>query len=171
MIRGPLISDTLQALQGWDLEASKRADLDQAAPDQQHRRSYAGLAEEGLQCPQCPLRSCWTADRALVLAARSGTGQRHWKPLLLWHMANSESLLGEGLSWTWEVFSAGGDLIQTDQALAWLEGMGSQGHPEVADWSEATRKRVAGGLLKAGVGSWPAAGPRQASLHGLLPGR
>jgi hypothetical protein len=49
------------------------------------------------------------------------------------------------------VFSGGGDLLQTDQALAWLEATSSQGHPEVADWSEATRKRVAGGLLKAGV--------------------
>jgi hypothetical protein len=66
-------------------------------------------------------------------------------------MANSEGLLGDGLAWTWEVFSAGGDLLQTDQALAWLESTGSQGHPEVEEWSEGTRKRVAGGLLKAGV--------------------
>jgi hypothetical protein len=29
LIRGPLISDTLQALQGWELEASKRANLEQ----------------------------------------------------------------------------------------------------------------------------------------------
>jgi hypothetical protein len=35
--------------------------------------------------------------------------------------------------------------------LTWLESTGDQGHPEVAAWSEATRKRVAGGLLKAGV--------------------
>ena len=28
LIRGPLISDTLQTFQGWDLEASKRVNLD-----------------------------------------------------------------------------------------------------------------------------------------------
>ena len=73
--------------------------------------------------------------------------------------------------WSWEVYSAGGDLLQTDQALAWLEGTGSQDHPEVAAWSEATRKRVAGGLLEGRRRFRAAAGPREAPLHGLLPGR
>ena len=49
------------------------------------------------------------------------------------------------------MYGDGADLIQTAQALTWLESTGTQGHPEVTEWSEATRKRVAGGLLKAGV--------------------
>jgi hypothetical protein len=150
LIRGPLISDTLQALQGWELEASKRANLDRlresnsiGAPTQAWLKKVCGAISSRFDPAG--------RDRPLVLATRTTTGQRHWKPLLLWHLANSDRLLGAGLSWSAQIFSAGGDLLQTDQALAWLEGSGSQDHPEVAAWSEATRKRVAGGLLKAGV--------------------
>jgi hypothetical protein len=150
LIRGPLVGDTMQALQGWDLEASKRANLDRlrqsnsiGAPTQAWLKKVCGAISSRFDPAG--------RDRPLVLAARNATGQRHWKPLLLWHLANSDRLLGDGLSWSAQIYSAGGDLLQTEQALAWLEGTGSQDHPEVAAWSEATRKRVAGGLLKAGV--------------------
>jgi hypothetical protein len=150
LIRGPLISDTLQALQGWDLEASKRANLDQlrksnsiGAPTQAWLKKVCGALSARFDPEE--------KDRSLLLAARNATGQRHWKPLLLWHLANTDRLLGDGLRWSAQVYSDGGDLLQTEQALGWLESTGSQGHPEVAAWSEATRKRVAGGLLKAGV--------------------
>jgi hypothetical protein len=150
LIRGPLVSDTLQAFQSWDLEASKRANLDLlrqsnsiGAPTQAWLKKVCGAISSRFEPAG--------RDRPLVLATRTTTGQRHWKPLLLWHLAYSDRLLGDGLSWSAQIYSAGGDLLQTDQALAWLEGTGSQDHPEVASWSEATRKRVAGGLLKAGV--------------------
>ena len=150
LIRGPLISDTLQALQGWDLEASKRANLDQlrqsnsiGAPTQAWLKKVCGALSARFD-PE-------GKDRSLLLAARNATGQHHWKPLLLWHLANSDRLLGDGLRWSAGVYDTGGDLLQTEQALAWLESTGNQEHPEVAAWSEATRKRVAGGLLKAGV--------------------
>lgn len=150
LIKGALIGETLQVFRGWDLEVSKRANLDQVrasnsvgAPTQAWLKQVCTTFSRRFD-PSGP-------DRALALAARSATGRQHWRPLLLWHMANSEGLLGDGLAWTWEVFSAGGDLLQTDQALAWLAGTSSHGHPEVAEWSESTRKRVAGGLLKAGV--------------------
>ena len=150
LIRGPLVSDTLQALQGWELEASKRANLEQL----RQTNSIGAPTQAWLKKVCSALSSRFEPagrDRALVLAARMETGQRHWKALLLWHLANSEQLLGDGLRWSAQVHRDGADLLQTDQALAWLEGTSSQGHPEVTEWSEATRKRVAGGLLKAGV--------------------
>ena len=150
LIRGPLVTDTLQALQGWELEASKRANLNEIGAS----NSIGAPTQAWLKKVCSALSSRFEPagrDRALVLATRTTTGQRHWKPLLLWHLANSDRLLGAGLSWSAQIYSAGGDLLQTEQALAWLEGTGSQEHPEVAAWSEATRKRVAGGLLKAGV--------------------
>jgi hypothetical protein len=150
LIKGALVIETLQVFQGWDLEASKRANLDRvrasnsiSAPTQAWLKQVCTTFSRRFD-PSGP-------DRSLALAARTAIGRLHWRPLLLWHMANSEELLGDGLAWTWEVFSAGGDLLQSDQALAWLESTSSQGHPEVAEWGEATRKRVAGGLLKAGV--------------------
>jgi hypothetical protein len=150
LIKGALVSETLQVFQGWDLEASKRTNLDRVrssnsigAPTQAWLKQVCTTFSRRFE-PSGP-------DRSLALAARTATGRQHWRPLLLWHMANSEGLLGDGLAWTWEVFSAGGDLLQTDQALTWLESTGSQGHPEVEEWSEGTRKRVAGGLLKAGA--------------------
>jgi len=150
LIRGPLISETLQALQGWDLEASKRANLDQlrrsnsiGAPTQAWLKKVCGALSNRFEPT--------VRDRSLVLAARTETGQRHWKSLLLWHLCNSDQLLGDGLRWSAQVYSDGADLLQTAQVLTWLESTSSQDHPEVAAWSEATRKRVAGGLLKAGV--------------------
>jgi hypothetical protein len=150
LIRGPLISDTQLALQGWDLEASKRANLDQL-----RKSNSIGAPTQAWLKKVC---GCLSArfdpagrDRALALAARNETGQRHWKPLLLWHLANSDRLLGDGLRWSAGVYAAGGDLLQTDQVLTWLEDTVGPEHPKVAGWSEATRKRVAGGLLKAGV--------------------
>jgi len=150
LIKGALVSETLQVFQGWDLEASKRTNLDRVrasnsigAPTQAWLKQVCSTFSRRFE-PSGP-------DRSLALAARTQTGRQYWRPLLLWHMANSESLLGDGLIWAWEVFSAGGDLLQTAQALQWLESTGSQDHPEVAAWSEVTRKRVAGGLLKAGV--------------------
>ena len=150
LIRGPLVSDTLQALQGWELEASKRANLEQL----RQSNSIGAPTQAWLKKVCSALSSRFEPagrDRALVLAARTETGQRHWKSLLLWHLANSEQLLGDGLRWSAQVHRDGADLLQTAQVLTWLESTGAQGHPEVAEWSEATRKRVAGGLLKAGV--------------------
>lgn len=145
-----MISDTLQALQGWDLEASKRANLDQL-----RQSNSIGAPTQAWLKKVCSALSARfdpeEKDRSLLLAARNATGQRHWKPLLLWHLANTDRLLGDGLRWSAQIYSDGGDLLQTEQALAWLESTGSQDHQEVAAWSEATRKRVAGGLLKAGV--------------------
>ncbi|MCP9822930.1 BrxA family protein [Cyanobium sp. L1E-Cus] len=150
LIRGPLVSDTLQALQGWELEASKRANLEQL----RQTNSIGAPTQAWLKKVCSALSSRFEPagrDRALVLAAQTETGQRHWKSLLLWHLANSEQLLGDGLHWSAQVHRDGADLLQTAQVLTWLESTGAQGHPEVAEWSEATRKRVAGGLLKAGV--------------------
>ena len=150
LIKGALVSETLQVFQGWDLETSKRTNLDQVRSS----NSISAPTQAWLKqvCTTFSRRFDPSGrDRTLALAARTTTGHMHWRPLLLWHMANSEGLLGDGLAWSWEVFSAGGDQLQTDQALAWLESTGSQGHPEVAEWGEGTRKRVAGGLLKAGV--------------------
>ena len=150
LIRGPLISDTLQALQGWELEASKRANLEQL----RQTNSIGAPTQAWIKKVCSALSSRFEPagrDRALVLAARTETGQRHWKSLLLWHLANSEQLLGDGLRWSAQVHRDGADLLQTAQVLTWLESTSTQGHPEVAEWSEATRKRVAGGLLKAGV--------------------
>ena len=150
LIRGPLVSDTLQALQGWELEASKRANLEQL----RQTNSIGAPTQAWLKKVCSALSSRFEPagrDRALVLAARTETGQRHWKSLLLWHLANSEQLLGDGLRWSAQVHRDGADLLQTAQVLTWLESTSTQGHPEVAEWSEATRKRVAGGLLKAGV--------------------
>ena len=88
LIRGPLISDTLQALQGWELEASKRANLEQL----RQTNSIGAPTQAWLKKVCSALSSRFEPagrDRALVLAARTETGQRHWKSLLLWHLANS----------------------------------------------------------------------------------
>ena len=150
LIRGPLISDTLQAFQSWNLEDSKRANLDRL----RQSNSIGAPTQAWLKKVCSALSSRFDPagrDRPLVLAARTETGQRHWKPLLLWHLSIRDQLLGDGLCWSAQLYSDGADLLQSAQVLTWLESTGDQDHPEVAAWSEATRKRVAGGLLKAGV--------------------
>ena len=150
LIKGALISESLQVFQGWDLELTKRGNLDQV-----HASNSIGAPTQAWLKQVCTTFSRrfepLGRDRSLAMAACTATGRHHWRPLLLWHMANSEGLLGDGLVWSADMYARGGDLLQTDQALAWLESTAALGHPEVAEWSEGTRKRVAGGLLKAGV--------------------
>lgn len=150
LIKGTLVDDTLRALQGWDLAETKRSNLDRIrASNSIGAASQAWLKQV---CTTISRRFDPSGrDRSLVLAAQSNTGQRCWRPLLLWHMANSESLLGDGLSWIWSCHASGQETLQTAQALEWLEQTPQRHHPEVADWSLSTRKRVAGGLLKAAV--------------------
>jgi len=150
LIKGPLVEDTLRAFQEWDLGISKRANLARIrVSNSLGAQSQAWLKQV---CTTMSRRfDPHGRDLSLVHAARTSTGQRHWRALLLWHMASSEGLLGDGLDWIWTAFERGGDQILTSQALTWLDGTPSQGHPEVSSWSEATRKRVAGGLLKAAV--------------------
>ena len=150
LIKGALISETLQVCQGWDLQDSKRTNLDRVranncigAPTQAWLKQVCTTFSRRFE-PS-------SRDRSLVLAANTAIGQQHWKPLLLWHMANSEPLFGDGLLWAWDVSSAGGDQVQSAQALEWLESTTSQGHHEVDGWSANTRKRLASGLLKAGA--------------------
>jgi hypothetical protein len=150
LIKGTLVDDTLRAFQGWDLAKSKRSNLAQIRTS----NSIGAASQAWLKqvCATISRRfdpSGW--DRSLVLAAQSKTGQRCWRPLLLWHMANNESLLGDGLSWIWSCHANAHETLQTAQALEWLEQAPQRNHAEVADWSLSTRKRVAGGLLKAAV--------------------
>ena len=150
LIKGTLVDDTLRAFLGWDLAESKRSNLDRIrASNSIGAASQAWLKQV---CTTISRRFDPSGrDRSLVLAAQSKTGQRSWRPLLLWHMANSECLLGDGLSWIWSCHANGQETLQTAQALEWLEQAPQRDHPEVADWSLSTRKRVAGGLLKAAV--------------------
>ena len=150
LIKGALISDTLQVFQGWDLELSKRDNLARVRAN-----NCIGAPTQAWLKQVCTTFSRRFdpsgRDKPLALAAQSSLGQHQWKPLLLWHMANSEPLLGDGLLWAWDVSSSGGDQLQTAQALEWLESTSEAGHPEVKTWSLNTQKRVASGLLKAGV--------------------
>lgn len=150
LIKGALVDDTLRAFQSWDLAKSKRSNLDRIrASNSIGAASQAWLKQV---CTTISRRFDPSGrDRSLVMASQSKTGKRCWRSLLLWHMANSESLLSDGLSWLWWCHAHGQETLQTAQALEWLEQAPQRDHPEVADWSLSTRKRVAGSLLKAAV--------------------
>ena len=139
LIKGALISDTLQVFQGWDLKLSKRDNLARVRANNCIRAPTQAWLKQ--VCTTFSRRFDPSGrDKPLALAAKSSLGQHQWKPLLLWHMANSETLLGDSLLWAWDVSSGGGDQLQTAQVLEWLESTSEAGHPEVKTWSANTQK-------------------------------
>jgi hypothetical protein len=92
-------------------------------------------------------------DRPLVELAKSGCDQEVWKPLLLYHLTRDEFLVRDFLvNWLYPRFSTGAYRLRADDAIPYLHALSTK--KDIAwsgDWSEATTKRVASGLLRLAV--------------------
>lgn len=151
IIKGAMIEETYAVFAGWNLEQSKRENLDRLRAD-----NFIGAASATW------LRDVAKAfnrrfepndrDRALTLLAQHGCDLETWKPLMLWHMTRDEFLVRDFLlHWLFPAFEAGTFRVQTDDLLAFLQGIGKRGAKTEHAWSEQTLKRVAAGLLKLAV--------------------
>ncbi len=147
LIKGAMIDETWTAFQAWDLAETPRQNLERICADNPFNASVAWRRDirKVLNRRIDPNR-----DAPLIRLAQAGVEREIWNPLLLWHMTRDEFLLREFLTtFLWDRFEEGAVQVDTRDVLGWLAGIEEA---RALSWTEATRKRVAAGLLGIAVG-------------------
>jgi hypothetical protein len=151
VIKGAMIPETYAVFAAWDFASSKRENLDQL-----RQENFIGIrSATWLRDVAKVLNRRFEPagrDRALVVLAKSGCPLDEWKPILLWHITRDEFLLRDFLiHWLYPLFEDGVLRVRPQELDDFLLKLRSRGGEIEHDWSEITRQRVAGGLLKAAV--------------------
>lgn len=146
--KGALIDETYVAFKGWDLDRSKRENLDRfRAENPIGAKSVTWLRDVAkvLNRRFDPV----VRDRPLVQLAKNGCELGEWKPLLLWHMTRDEFLVRDFLqNWLYPAYEKGVLRFRSEDVASYLAGVGARGAVTEHSWSAATTKRVSAGLLK-----------------------
>lgn len=150
-VKGPMIDETYAVFAAWDLDRSKRDNLDRLRSE-----NFIGAGSvTWLRDVAKVLNRRFDPngrDRALVVLARHGLPIDEWKPLLLWHMTRDEFLVRDFLeTWLYPAYEAGVLRIRTEEVQGYLGGIRARGGSTEHVWSDQTTKRVAAGLLKLAV--------------------
>ena len=151
VVKGAMIEETYAVFAAWDLECSKRENLDLlrsenfiGAGSATWLRDIAKVLNRRFEPDG--------RDRALVLLAKNRMSLDEWKPLLLWHMTRDEFLVRDFLqNWLFRAYEAGVFRIRSEDVESYLGGIRKRGAMTEHAWSEETTKRVAAGLLKIAV--------------------
>ena len=149
IIKGTMLDETYAIFAHWDVAATKRQNLDRLRAE-----NYIGASSATW------LRDvAWVVnrrydpagrDRPLVVLAKGGCPMDEWRAIALWHMTRDEFLLRDFLqTWLFAAFDEGAYRLRPDELDAHLRGIAERGGVVEHVWSEATRRRVAAGLLKA----------------------
>lgn len=151
IIKGAMIEETYEVLRQWDFDLDKKANLDRlrddnyiAAPSATWLRDVAKVLNRRLDPAD--------RDRPLALLAKGGCPMDEWKPILLWHITRDEFLVRDFLvNWLFDQYDEGAFRVRNDDLYDYLRTIGTHGGETEHEWTEATLKRVAAGLLKIGV--------------------
>ena len=146
IIKGALVDETYAVFQKWDFSHSKKANLDAV-----RESNPIGMPSQSW------LRDvCWVLnrrfdpggrDKPLVRLAQAGVDAEIWRPILLWHMTRDEFLLRDFLiNWLFVEFERDVLRLRPADVVPYLKSIENRGL-DAPRWSEATRKRVAAGLL------------------------
>lgn len=151
IIKGAMIPETYAAFVGWDPQVTK-------AGNQKRLRqtNYIGArSETWLRDVAKVINRRFDpsgSDRPLVLLAKGGCDLEVWKPLLLWHITRDEFLLRDFLvHWLFSEYETGVYQLRPDDLDDYLVSIAQRGGQTEHPWTDATRKRVAAGLLRMGV--------------------
>ena len=151
-IKGALIEETYAVFRGWDDGLSKTENLKRA---RQENRMAAKSANWALNVSWAISRRFDPTgrDRPLAELAKAGCDREVWKPLLLFHLTRDDFLVRDFLlNWLYPRFSAGAYRLRAEDVLPYLQALSrNKGIDWSGDWSEATTKRVASGLLRLAV--------------------
>lgn len=142
LIKGAMIDETWDTFRAWDLTETPRKNLERICADNPFNASIAWRRDirKVLNRRIDPKR-----DAPLIRLAQAGIDRHVWNPLLLWHITRDEFLLREFLTtFLWDRFDEGALQLDTGEVLAWLAGIETSRR---LTWTDATRKRVAAGLL------------------------
>lgn len=148
IIKGAMISETYEVLSRWDLDQTKKANLDRlrdenyiGATSSTWLRDVAKVLNRRLDPDD--------RDRPLILLAQAGFPLDEWRPLLLWHITRDEFLFRDFLiNWLFAEYDDGAFRVRNDDLDEYLTTIGDRGGETEHKWTESTRRRVAAGLLK-----------------------
>lgn len=148
VIKGPMIAESYACFRAWDWGSTKGQNFQKLRSD-----NLVGAATTAwLRDVAFALSSRFDpegVDKPLALLAQKDPGLEMWKPLLLWHWAQSEHLVGMFLlEWLGPRIREGYVRFKPDDLLPMLGKLWEKGGPVAKPWTEATTKRVATGLLK-----------------------
>lgn len=151
VIKGAMISETYDTLAQWDLDASKRENLDRlrrenfiGAPSATWLRDVAKVLNRRLEPGG--------RDQALVVLAKGGCPIDEWKPILLWHITRDEFLLRDFfVNWLFDAYEEGAFRLRPEDLHEYLRSLSARGGETEHPWTHATLARVAAGLLRIGA--------------------
>lgn len=148
IVKGSLIPETYEVLQRWDLSQSKKENLDRL-----RKENYIGATSDTWLRDVAKVLNRRLdpdgRDRALVVLAQGSCPLEEWRPILLWHMTRDEFLVRDFLvNWLFPEFDDGAFRVHTDDVRGYLVTIGSRGGETEHEWTDATLKRVAAGLLR-----------------------
>jgi len=149
LIKGTMIPETYAVFAAWDVNRSKRENLDRLRRD-----NFIGVRSAAWLRDLAKVFSRRFEpagrDRALVILAQTGCPLDEWKPIMLWHITRDEFLLRDFLiNWLYSRFEAGGLRLKPEELHDFLGDLHRRGGETKHEWSEVTKRRVAAGLLKA----------------------
>ena len=148
LIKGSLISETYAAFQAWDVNSSVTENYDRFKRD----NTLAARSANWLRDVVFVLHRRFDPvqhDRALVVLAQAHCPLEVWKPILLWHMTRDEFLLRDFvIRWLSSEFETGRYAIRISDVLSYFDTLPSEHAQTISEWSDSTRERVAGALLR-----------------------
>ena len=151
IIKGAMISETYRTLACWDLDASKKQNLDRLRQENFIGASSATWLRDVAKVLNRRLDP-GGRDRALVTLARGNCPIDEWKPILLWHLTRDEFLVRDFLvNWLFDAYEDGAFRLRPDDLHDYLRSLGLRGGQTEHVWTDATLARVAAGLLKIGA--------------------
>jgi len=148
VIKGAMVQETYAAFRAWDFQLSKKANLGRIRDE--------NLV--GAPTSRWLTNVLWNIsgrfdpegrDRPLVLLAQRGLSLDLWKPLLLWHAAQSEFLVRDFLvNFLFPRIQAGSQRFKPDEVEAYFSWLLKPDDRVKTPWAASTLRYVASGLLK-----------------------
>jgi hypothetical protein len=151
LIKGAMIAETYAVFARWDLDHSKRQNLDRVRQENFIGAKSATWLRDVVKVLNRRFDPDGR-DRPLVALAQNGCSLQVWKPLLLWHMTQDEFLLRDFLvNWLYPVYASGAFRVRPEELYGYLRSIDKRGGTTEHAWSDGTTQRVAAGLLKMAV--------------------
>ena len=148
VIKGAMIQETYAALRVWEFSLTKPANLDRIRKDNLIGAPNANALNNIVKRVSSRYAP-GGADRPLAVLAQRSLGIDLWKPLLLWHLAQSDGLLKKFiLDWLYPRIEEGRNRFLPAEVAEHFAYLLKPGRRSEGPWSEATLKRVSSGLLK-----------------------
>lgn len=148
----PLIEETYQVFQKWDLSKSKKDNFKDL-----RLTNFLGVRSENwLKEKITTLKRRFDtdgSDRTLIELAQAHCPMRTWKPLLLWHMTRDEFLIRDFLTnWLYEQFIAGTWRVCGEDVEPYLKHLHTRDNILIKDqWTDRTTHDIATYLLRIAV--------------------